>query len=966
MSERGPEISNMEKKFTIGKVEKPVEQKILAISEKITESGIFREGKTEQERMDKLDEVVRLASDGVIDDYKDLIDKSCDENLDQQLINQTFDVLKKGSSLSINNDVELQTKLNIGGIGEIIPDGAKYDNMGNSRFSLEKGIMEVTITNPKIRKIYREIEGIRSDYDLDDPFERKQAADEIAEQRKELLTLRKEIFSDDQRQEWVQAKEYLKMEVGILDGELNNTDGSADKADVVAVLGQAMEQINMVAKKRAETMDNVADIPVDKFKEGLDQEELQMLKRDEEAMKKAVLESKYDRENYRSPYETTPGSFVQSLLNYEDPRLYFTPPPEWVSKLTPAERYLLKIQKKLAVGAQYYLGVKDISADKARSSEVYNFPTTELKLLYEMPLMREAMETFANDFFELYEEDGRSFKRLKQCKDVAFLKLTNDDKKKGYVLELGHKNSKYYKDENGDIRLAQGKNKGKHIIDPRVARWLGDTASEYGFEDYKEERWKKMVLSRIFNNDPNVLMRINRDIFDSGFNDEANDFIRRKMKENPNAFIDYINQKKGDDPNVIENFIKDKREYDDDQRSDAELESELMSIWNEEMISKWKNEWMKENSWGGVYNQVIENYIKESREDFKKRYGGNKKDNRTDAELENEWIEKNALQEERVWACTALFALVGQEFPSADIYRQLKPTQVMSDKVRTFMMPLEKFLQKGSYRNVGLDKTEEPFGKAYLWAREQYKREGRGFADKLIKAADTDRRDLSDQEAMYRIYPKRTMCSFMDMHKVEVEGGVKVTMSEALLRKRKINFTADDLDVFKNLRDTWDELLTVSPLLIGKADFNPVQQPDKLAMAVEKLKGVIHQVSDVRSVDKNGKKGFGREIFMDNPETYAWMIANSVGLQNDYDIPILDLSAMKANERTYHIYINGFMQHLSLENDIAVKVKKILNGYGEIDSYKIVKGAMSRAGSRQSKKQREQRSMVKKGRWWKV
>ncbi|MDD4937916.1 MAG: hypothetical protein PHX34_02750 [Candidatus Shapirobacteria bacterium] len=253
MSEFQP-ISGMERNFTVGEVEKVVEQKILNVSNKITETGLFKREnfETEQRRTDVLDEVVGLASDGVIGSYKDLIDRSCADNYDQTVINSTFDILKKGSSLAINGDQELQTSLNIGGLREIMPEGAKYDNGGHSKLDLENGILEVTITNPKIREIYREISDIRDDFDFSIPKQRVMAASEMEPYYDTLITMRNEARVNGFRDEWFAANAYINTEIGFLYGESNVKDRSIDGADGLAVLGpmvQAAEKMSKAAEK---------------------------------------------------------------------------------------------------------------------------------------------------------------------------------------------------------------------------------------------------------------------------------------------------------------------------------------------------------------------------------------------------------------------------------------------------------------------------------------------------------------------------------------------------------------------------------------------------------------------------------------------------------------------------------------------------------------------------------------------
>lgn len=561
---------------------------------------------------------------------------------------------------------------------------------------------------------------------------------------------------------------------------------------------------------------------------------------EDEANIAALIENQHAKDSnkeYRSPYEVTPESFVDAIFNQDSPRLYFTPAPEWVRKLSPKEQYLLKIEQRLANGAATKLGVKDISADKARQNEIYNFPETELKLIYEMPGVKEAMETFVSDIFEPYMEDGRQFLRIKL-------------------------------DGNGKII-------------PDVRKKLGDIGVDYSFEDYKEEMFKKMALKKLY---PNRV---------------------KEIDDNCKGFYD----------NLIKTYIDNRRKNDPRVR------------------------------------------------------------NKTDAELEAQWITNNALEEKRAVATAWNFLFVGNIIESADINRNLKPSQINSDKIRTMMMPLEKFLQKASIRKGKIQGSEELFGgNLALWAKRRLEEGGTTFSDKLVYAADHDRTKMTDEQAKWRLMPKRTMCSFGDEYHVDVkikdqnghyvyndEGKIKtedMTFSEALLNKKEIVFEKNDADVFVSLRDTWDEVISVSPFIIGKGEYSPAQQPEKFASAVEKLKGLVTGINKLRLTPDEARiqgQAFGHEKFVDCPEFYAWLLANAVGLEIELDTPILNRKTLKINQENYDVKVKELIKYLKVSTKIMVGVQEILNSKGWHESKKIIKDAEWREAGRESKRLREEK-----------
>lgn len=273
MSEFQP-VSSLEVKYTMATLvkeptEPSIQQKILAVSTKATEAGIFDDFETQQKRNDGLDEIVRLASgEAEISSYEELINRSCDPGRDQTKVQETFDILRRGFSLAINNDEKLQTSLNVGGIKDILPEAAKYNNMGNSKLDLEKGILEVTITNPKIREIYSEISEIREDYDLSVPKERKKAAEKIEPFYDQLLDLSGEAKTEGFKEEWMQAKAYLGTEIGTLYGELNSSSGSVNRTDEVAILGSKLVEVTKGISEAADKMSEAADKMSDLFETG--------------------------------------------------------------------------------------------------------------------------------------------------------------------------------------------------------------------------------------------------------------------------------------------------------------------------------------------------------------------------------------------------------------------------------------------------------------------------------------------------------------------------------------------------------------------------------------------------------------------------------------------------------------------------------------------------------------------------
>lgn len=561
-----------------------------------------------------------------------------------------------------------------------------------------------------------------------------------------------------------------------------------------------------------------------------------------------VRESMMNPENRESPYTITEDYFVKMIFDYESPRLFPQTPGKWFKRLSETEQYKIQIQQRLAEGVGYKLGTKDISPEKARENKIYNFPTKELKLIYEMYGVQEAMQTFVQDLFEFYTEDGKRFLRLKQCKaeDMSKIPLTDNQKNEGKThADL------YVVDGDGYVRRKKDE---QFVIDPLTNIRLGNSVFEdCSFENYREAMFYSMAM-------------------------------KKKV------------------PGMDEEY--------------------------------YRNNWQ---SWKDV---GVKKSILEYREKNKRNKGGDL----TDAEIEYKWLVDNCLEEKRAVATAWNFLFVGNIIESADIYRQLKPTQVNSDKIRTMMMPLEKFLQKiGIYEDELTGMEESYGGNLALWVQKRFlEEESEGRHDlrgKIRYAATHDRKEMTEDQWMWRMMPKRVMCSFVDNYRVKTDSGREMRMSEALMNGEKIQFRANDLDVFVDTRDTWDEVQTVMMPLIGKGKVDIEKQIEEFTSMVVKLQGVVN------SIGKNDKV---YDLFTRNPEYYAWLVANTVGLEINMDIPILKRSSLKRGQH-YFVSVEEIADALKLDDDQTRIFCKILNAEGWWSS----KGAINHAEQRRNKRFRE-------------
>jgi hypothetical protein len=262
MSERGPSLTSFEVKFTVGNAEKSMEKKIQETAKRITESGILKKEnfKDEVERNSVANRMIGSLGMG-FSSYESLIDTTCDSTrpLAQKNGESAFDMLRRSVSLAMNTggDQELQTRLFTGGVSEVLPESWKYNNNGASGLDLEQGVVEVTITDRGILEKVRKLDKTKRRVDLNQRNERSHFAGKVEEVVCELLDM---DVVDEAENQLMAVKSYLSTEAGILRGSFKESDGSADKTDVAAVLGEAAEKISRAAERMSYTTGRQGEI----------------------------------------------------------------------------------------------------------------------------------------------------------------------------------------------------------------------------------------------------------------------------------------------------------------------------------------------------------------------------------------------------------------------------------------------------------------------------------------------------------------------------------------------------------------------------------------------------------------------------------------------------------------------------------------------------------------------------------
>jgi len=247
--------TNIERAFTIGGVEKSVEQRINAVAQKVKESGILDSSRfeTDEDRKLTADSIIKSINPS-FSSYEQIVNISRGGNYfeaQKKNAQETFDILKKSVSLAMNDggNQELQTRLFTGGVEDVLPKSWLYGK-DNSSLNLVDGVREVTITSSVIRGSLKDLEESKAykRIDMESKKDRELKAKLVEDTTLKMIELDLPEEEEDQLRT---VRSYLNTQAAILRGESKTDDGSVDKVDQVAVLGkkvtEAMEKMTEAA-----------------------------------------------------------------------------------------------------------------------------------------------------------------------------------------------------------------------------------------------------------------------------------------------------------------------------------------------------------------------------------------------------------------------------------------------------------------------------------------------------------------------------------------------------------------------------------------------------------------------------------------------------------------------------------------------------------------------------------------------
>lgn len=316
------------------------------------------------------------------------------------------------------------------------------------------------------------------------------------------------------------------------------------------------------------------------------------------------------------------------------------------------------------------------------------------------------------------------------------------------------------------------------------------------------------------------------------------------------------------------------------------------------------------------------------------------------------------------------FLYIGNIIESADVDRQLKPTEVVSDKIRTMIHPLQKALGKwGIYKEgkgslQGITGEEEPMGGDIAsWIKYHLElgdiRGDQSFRDKV-------------KSGIIKPFPKRTSCSIMELLTIETKDKIKTNLAELIMASEdKIeldnSYDNNDLDIYSDYRDIMDGCKTAYDYLSGSAKFE-VQKGKEWVRKFNADIALIRQynangVEEVRDGNKViiGERRFRPALsFVDDPEFIAWVIAASTGFDHRSNRIILNFKSIGANNDNYDLVVNKILTlpglvDFNMEN---YRIKEIL---GSDKGHVGTKRMLYKNKHEVFKNENEMRGSIKKG-----
>lgn len=269
------------------------------------------------------------------------------------------------------------------------------------------------------------------------------------------------------------------------------------------------------------------------------------------------------------------------------------------------------------------------------------------------------------------------------------------------------------------------------------------------------------------------------------------------------------------------------------------------------------------------------------------------------------------------------FLYIGDSIESWDYFRELKPTKVVSDKLRTMDHMMIKALGKwgvwkgymGPKEPVAAEGQEEPFvsGAFSTWILDRVKNE-EGFKNRLITG------DLKD------ILPRTLVVSM-----IEATSMGKDNMSTILMREngeeellRCFTNIENKVDNDKNIMQPHNDMVQggewLSNLIKGKIQYAPGKNDKQFVSDFIENTSLVRQEPNIPLVGG----GYGTLASVDKPEFFKWSVMIALGFNPYEKNPLPNSQSLGVLNDSYDIAMRGLVDSLTSRSLMTIDQKKSL------------------------------------------
>ncbi|HCU21760.1 MAG TPA: hypothetical protein DF698_02485 [Candidatus Atribacteria bacterium] len=266
------------------------------------------------------------------------------------------------------------------------------------------------------------------------------------------------------------------------------------------------------------------------------------------------------------------------------------------------------------------------------------------------------------------------------------------------------------------------------------------------------------------------------------------------------------------------------------------------------------------------------------------------------------------------------FLYISNVFESADTKREIGGdcANIFGEQIRAMMHPLSKARQKFIGKDANKRKEEGSHGTEEGWGGNV----GAWFAD-MVTWTDTSAQFVDKlEDGTMKPFPKRIGASMVEMMTIKIEDedkkmdGAEMSLAQALIDGKKVNFNRADSNLFGNYGDKWDTFFKYYNYSTGK---NLIQWGKNLNEWTNDLSDILAKIKDIKTPGMDKIQMFQD---LDTPEAIGWIMLNSVGIMRSPDL-MLNIP----NQYDYDAFIDVILRQPRLVPEKANrdKIKHMLN-----------------------------------------